>query len=103
MVFVPSQEPVHDAEFLDRLRLPRPRQTEDVTWEPKRPPRAIVVPIRNERDARVDHLDRTVRDLTERLEVMQDLVDYLHDTIDGLQEDLPPARWRIPVYARNGQ
>jgi hypothetical protein len=102
MVFAHSQEPVHDTEFLDRLQLPRRRRTDDSAWEPRRPLRPIVVPIRDERDVRVDHLERTIEELTERVEVMQDLVDYLHHTIEGLQDDLPPARWRIPAYARNG-
>jgi hypothetical protein len=103
VVFAPSREPVHDTDFIDRLRLPRPRHTEDLVWEPKRPPRPTVVPIRDERDVRIDQLERTINELTDRLDVMQDLVDFLHDTIDGLQEDVRPARWRIPVYARNGQ
>jgi hypothetical protein len=103
VVFAPSPEPVHDADFLDRLRLPLARRTDGSTWEPKRLPRPTVVPIRDERDVRIDGLERTIGELTERLEVLQDLVDHLHHTLDGLQEDLPPARWRIPTFARSAK
>lgn len=103
MTFAQAPEPAHDAEFLNRLRLPRVPRSDDATWRPKRTARPTIVPIRDERDAYVERLERSIEELTSRLAELEVTVDEVTDTLEGLQEDLPPARWRIPIQARKAR
>lgn len=90
--------PAHDDDdFEARLRLPVPPRDNDVAWEPRASHGAQLVRIHDTTPDDVTELRNTVAELTARVESLTDLVDELRDTLLGLQEDFPPARWRLPL------